>query len=74
VFWLAYQTRDGICVVLQPAASLIHAKLAVDVQNLTPGEFTEGHQLDAKLIKRIPKKLIGKVLSAKEAEQLLTRL
>jgi hypothetical protein len=27
VFWLAYDTPEGVCVILQPASSLIHARL-----------------------------------------------
>ena len=54
MFWLTYPTPNGICVVLQPATSLIHRKLAVDVQRLTPGEFAQWRQLDAKTIKRSP--------------------
>jgi hypothetical protein len=44
------------------------------VQKLTPGEYVEGHQLDAKLIKRIPKDLVGKCLSTRQAQQLLAKL
>jgi hypothetical protein len=59
VFWLTYRTPKGICVVLQPAGSLIHAKLAVDMQNLTPGKFTEGRRYP-----RARPRLAGKLVRA----------
>jgi hemolysin activation/secretion protein len=39
-----------------------------------PGNFSEGHHLDAKTVKRIPKEMVGRCLSSKEAQQLLKRL
>ena len=39
-----------------------------------PGAFQEGHALDKKLIKKIPKDMIGKCLSSKQAGSLLKRL
>jgi hypothetical protein len=74
VFWLTYQTATGVCVALQPGFSLIHARMAAAVNELEPGEFIEGHQLDAKTIKKIPKNMIGTCLSSKRAEQLLKKL
>jgi hypothetical protein len=41
---------------------------------LNPGEFKEGHELDAKLIKRIPKDMIGKCLSQAQAAKLLSSI
>lgn len=38
------------------------------------GEFQEGHELDAKTARKVPKALIGKVLSHKEATTLLKKL
>jgi hypothetical protein len=39
-----------------------------------PGAFSEGHQLDSKTVRKIPKKMIGKRLSPKQAQQLLKKL
>jgi hypothetical protein len=47
---LFFKTSRGICVVLQPASSLAHARLVAATNNLAPGEFTEDDQLDKKLI------------------------
>jgi hypothetical protein len=35
--------------------------------NNVPGEFQEGHELDDKTAKKVPKAMIGRVLSRKEA-------
>jgi hypothetical protein len=40
----------------------------------TPGKFQEGHKLDDKTAKKVPKRLIGRVLSRKEATALLRKL
>lgn len=40
-------------------------------KGLDAGIFTEGHQLDAKLLKRVPKKMIGRRLTQDEATKLL---
>jgi hypothetical protein len=73
VFWLAYDTPEGVCVILQPALSLIHARLVAAV-NHEPGTFSEGHELQRKHIRRIPKKMIGRCLSTREAQQVLKLL
>ena len=36
--------------------------------------FSKGNQLDKKIIKRIPKDMIGKPLSGKQAAKLLDRI
>jgi hypothetical protein len=75
VFWLVFSTPRGPCVILQPASHLIHARLAAGVTHqLDPTTFSEGHQLDAKTIRKIPKDMIGKCLSSRQAQQLLKRL
>jgi hypothetical protein len=75
VFWLVFNTPDGPCVILQPAASLIFARLAAGVKHgLDADSFQEGHQLDAKTVKKIPKDMVGKCLSGTQAEKLLKRL
>jgi hypothetical protein len=39
-----------------------------------PGEFQEGYELDDKIAKKVPKKMIGRVLSRKEAAGFLKKL
>jgi hypothetical protein len=74
VFWLVFDSPRGRCVVLQPAPSLIHARLVAAVKNIEPGEFVEGPQLERKHIRKIPKDLIGKCLSPRQSQQLLNKL
>lgn len=74
VFWLVFDSPRGVCVVLQPGPSLIHARLVANLNGTADFTFTEGHQLDAKTVKKIPKDMIGKCLSSKQAQQLLKRL
>jgi len=69
IFWLAYQTSDGVCVVLQEAPSLVHARMVTALAGLD-GEMTfhEGHELDAKTARKVPSSAIGKCLSPKQAQ------
>jgi hypothetical protein len=47
----------------------------VDVAKRNLGKFTEGHKLDAnKMVKRIPKDLVGKRLTTRQAQQVLNKL
>jgi hypothetical protein len=48
----------------------MHAALA----GLGEGAFTEGHELDGKTEKRVPKGMIGRRLSQGEAKRLLAKL
>jgi hypothetical protein len=45
--------------------------LPLSFAGFQPGQFREGHALDAKLIKRIPKNMIGKCLSRTQAARLV---
>jgi hypothetical protein len=74
MYWLSFKIPQGVCVVVQPASSLIEARMKAHVDVGCPGEFQVGHQLDAKLIKRIPKNMIGKCLSQAQAARLLSAL
>jgi hypothetical protein len=74
MFWLCFESAKGVCVVLQPAPSLVHAQLMASMAGLAPGKFREGHALDAKMVKRIPKNMIGKCLSRTQAARLLNLL
>jgi hypothetical protein len=60
--------------MLQPAPSLIHARLVAALKNLEPGEFVEGHELERKHIRKIRKEMIGKCLSPRQSQQLLNSL
>jgi hypothetical protein len=48
IYWLCYRHNNTISVVIEPAHSLIHARLRASLDGLDQGEFTEGHELDRK--------------------------
>ena len=73
VFWLVFDTTRGRCLVLQPASSLIHARLVAAVNNLEAGQFVEGHLLERKYLRKVPKHMIGKCLSPRQSEKLLEK-
>jgi hypothetical protein len=73
LFWLVYKSGRDLTVVIQPGGSLGFARLKAAVAGIE-GEFQEGHELDAKTAKKVPKGMIGRVLTRKEAAALLKRL
>ena len=48
LYWLVYRHNNQISVVIEPGASLIHARMRAALANLEEGDFTEGHELDRK--------------------------
>jgi hypothetical protein len=73
LWWLTYQHGGDIIVTIQPAYSLIAARLRAALADIK-GEFREGHQLDEKMAKKVPKGVVGKILTRKEAQSLLILL
>jgi hypothetical protein len=73
LYWLCYQHNDQISVVIEPGASLIHARMQASLDGLDEGTFTEGHELDRKTEKQVPKAMIGCRLSQEEAKRLLAK-
>ena len=72
LYWLCYRHNNQIAVVIEPAASLVHARLRSAIDGLDQGEFTEGHELPDKW--KVVKEMIGRRLSQAEAKRLLARL
>ena len=68
-YWSRHNNQ--VSVVIEPGASLIHARLRASLGGLDQGEFAEGHELDRKW--RVPKAIIGRRLSQAEAKRLLAR-
>jgi hypothetical protein len=66
--WLCYRHNNQISVVIEPGASLIHARMRAALANLDEGEFTEGHELDRKW--KVAKEMVGRRLSQAEAKRL----
>ena len=57
LYWLCYRHDDQIAVVIEQAASLVHARMKAAIAGLDEGEFTEGHELPGKW--KVPKAMIG---------------
>ena len=73
LYWLCYQHNNQISVVIEPGASPIHARMRAALAGLDEGTFTEGHELDRKTTKQVPKAMIGRRLSQEEAKRLLAK-
>ena len=71
LYWLCYRHNNQISVVIEPAHSLIYARLRSAIDGLDEGEFTEGHELDRKW--KVAKQMIGRRLSQEEAKRLLAK-
>jgi hypothetical protein len=67
LYWLCYRHNNQISVVIEPAYSLIYARLRASIDGLDQGEFTEGHELPGKW--KVPKAMIGQRLSQVEANK-----
>ena len=52
LYWLVYRHSNQISVVIEPGASLVHAKMRAALDELDEGECTEGHELDRKSVAR----------------------
>jgi hypothetical protein len=68
-YWLSYRHNTGIYIVIEPAPSLIHARMRAALDGLDQGAFTEGHELDRKW--KIAREMIGRRLTQGEAKRLL---
>jgi hypothetical protein len=74
LYWLCYRHNNRISVVIEPAPSLIHARMRASLNGLDEGTFTEGHELDGKTEKQVPKAMMGCRLSQPQAKRLLANL
>ena len=73
LFWLVFKSGKDLSVIIQPAGTIIVARLRALLAGVE-GDFQEGHMLDDKTVKKVPKKMIGRVLSRKEYTALLKKL
>lgn len=73
LFWLIYREHGVVAVLLMHAHSLIAARMRAALAE-TAGEFTEGFKLDTKTAAKVPKAMIGRLLTAKEAGKLLDKI
>jgi hypothetical protein len=42
LYWLVYRHNNQISVVIEPGASLVHARMRAALADLDEGEFTKG--------------------------------
>jgi hypothetical protein len=73
LWWIVNQDGGKPSIVVQEAGDVITARLKAKLAG-HEGEFTEAHKLDAKTAKKMPKDLVGRVLSQREATRLLKKL
>jgi hypothetical protein len=71
LYWLCHRYNNQISVVIEPGASLIHARMRASLDGLDEGEFTEGHELERKW--KVAKEMVGCRLSQEEAKRLLAK-
>jgi hypothetical protein len=71
--WLVFKRGCDLSVVIQPAGGIITTRMRALLAGIE-SEFQEGHKLDAKIAKKVPKKMIGHALSFKEGTALLKKL
>ena len=71
LYWLCYRHNNQISVVIEPGASLIHARLRTSLDGLDQGDFTEDHELDRKW--KVAKEMVGRRLTQGEAKKLLAK-
>jgi hypothetical protein len=72
LYWLVYRHANQISVIIEPAHSLIHARMRASLANLDEGDFTESHELDRKW--KVAKQMVGRRLSQEEGKRLLAKL
>ena len=73
IFWLVFKQGNEVAVIIQPAGEIITARMRAMLSGIE-GEFQEGHRLETKMAKKVPKALIGKILSRTQAAALLKKL
>ena len=71
LYWLVYRHNNSIFVVIEPGASLIHARLRASLDGLGEVAFTEGYELDRKW--KVAKEMVGRRLTQAEAKRLLAK-
>jgi hypothetical protein len=74
-FWLTYRdARRVVGIIIMDAPSLTHARMKVTFAGNDEGlTFAGARDLGAGLLRLVPSTQIGRMLSGKEAEELLAR-
>jgi hypothetical protein len=72
MFWLAYDRGGRRYVVIEPASTLIFARMLAAMGDLEKGTFIGGFALDEEMAESVPLAMTGRKLSLGEAEKLVT--
>ena len=73
LFWIVHDVDGARVVRIEESHALIFARFKAVIDGFG-GKYVEGHEFDAKLAEKIPRKMIGRVLTADEATALLLKL
>lgn len=73
LFWIAHRIGGAPSIFIAEANTKLYARLAA-ARAGHAGEFAEAHELDVRTAKKIPKAMIGRALSQKEAAALVKKL
>lgn len=73
LWWLVYNTPKGPSVRIQEAFDFSMARLKAAMAG-APDDFKEGHVLDARTARKVPKAMVDRMLSARQAKKLLKKL
>jgi hypothetical protein len=57
LYWLCCRHNNQISVVIEPAPSLVHARMRAALAGLDEGTFTEGYELDRKTERQVPNEI-----------------
>jgi hypothetical protein len=71
--WLVFEINGQKCVWIDEANSVLQARLQAGIAGYSDG-YLEGHQLDKKTAKKVPKDMVRKCLKAAAARRLLAKL
>ena len=64
LFWLVYDDGKDLTLFIQDAGSMVFAQLKAAIAGME-GRCSECFELDAKMVRKVPKKLIGEPLTQK---------
>ncbi len=75
LYWMVYKQRNLRTVLILEGSFQGEARLRADLE--TPGlddHLVEGHELDEATAARVPKSMIGRMLTTAEAAKFLERI
>lgn len=73
LFWIVHEIDGKRRIFIQAASTLIYARLWASTAGFE-GTFVEAHKLDQQRARKVPKAMIGRVLTDREVAALLERL